>query len=212
MSWRLIKTRISEGFRMAARQGLAPASSASTRPPSLPSVLRPRARRMCVATAPDSANSVAPRIPTGVRLSLPFDERSPCGRPLPELALCDSGPDTLRRVADEPLTQDEFARWWSETGERELRQLLFWKWDPIGVNPVFPRTANEYDGYAPQVVAALRNGASEMAIIDLFRTFEHDHMGLSAASVDQLQPLASDIAGWFEQSQYSWKEFGPMRR
>ena len=56
--------------------------------------------------------------------------------------------------------EEEFALWWSETGERELRQLLFWKWDPIGVNPFFPRTADEYDGYATQVVTALRTGAS----------------------------------------------------
>jgi hypothetical protein len=111
-------------------------------------------------------------------------------------------------VSDEHLSQDEFARWWKETGERELREVLFWKWDPIGVNVVFPRTANEYDGYAPQVVAALRKGASEAEIIDLLRGFERDHMGLHSASVERLEPVASDICGWFEESQSSWQEFG----
>jgi hypothetical protein len=66
MIWRLIKTRISEGSRRVARRRLASASSASSRTPS-PNPSRQttpaaRAKRICAATARDSANSVAPRI------------------------------------------------------------------------------------------------------------------------------------------------------
>ena len=57
----------------------------------------------------------------------------------------------------EPLTGPELVRWWAETGERELRQLLYWKWDPIGVNDSFPWAVDEYDGYAPQILSALRD-------------------------------------------------------
>jgi hypothetical protein len=38
--------------------------------------------------------------------------------------------------------------------------VLYWKWDPIGVNDSFPYTADEYDRYGPQVLSALRNAAS----------------------------------------------------
>jgi len=65
----------------------------------------------------------------------------------------------VERDDPEPLDADEFARWWKETGEHELRQILFWKWDPIGVSDIFPNTADDYDGYAPPIVSALRKGA-----------------------------------------------------
>jgi hypothetical protein len=47
-------------------------------------------------------------------------------------------------------------RWWQETGEYEQSQVLHWKWDPIGVARAFPYAANEYDRYAPQIAAALK--------------------------------------------------------
>ena len=38
------------------------------------------------------------------------------------------------------LGSDHFARWSKETGERELRQLLSWKWDPLGAVAIsFPK-------------------------------------------------------------------------
>jgi hypothetical protein len=60
----------------------------------------------------------------------------------------------------EPLSNDALERWWTETGEFELRQILHWKWDPIGVAYKFPWAADEYDMYVPQVAESLkRNGA-----------------------------------------------------
>lgn len=66
---------------------------------------------------------------------------------------------------EEALTSEQFAAWWKQTGEHELRQLLLWRWDPIGVAELFPNTADEYDGYAPQIVQILRRGgpAEELA-------------------------------------------------
>jgi hypothetical protein len=43
-------------------------------------------------------------------------------------------------------------------------KLLLWRWDPIGVADYFPDTADEYDGYAPQVVHVLRAGGDADAI------------------------------------------------
>jgi hypothetical protein len=68
--------------------------------------------------------------------------------------------DLMAGDPPEQLTTEEFARWWKETGEHELRQILLWRRDPIGVADFFPNTAEEYDGYAPQIVQSLRNGAS----------------------------------------------------
>jgi hypothetical protein len=110
------------------------------------------------------------------------------------------------------LPEEEFARWWAETGEHELRQVLYWKWDPIGVNDVFPASADEYDHYAPKVVSALRGGARENEVVDLLRTFETEWMGLSGDRTDHLRTVAEDIVGWFEESQDRWRELGPVRR
>ncbi|MHB1568387.1 MAG: hypothetical protein ACYC0H_04200 [Solirubrobacteraceae bacterium] len=114
--------------------------------------------------------------------------------------------------ASERLSTDDFARWWHETGERELRQLLYWKWDPIAVSGQFPRTADEYDGYVPEVVSALRKGASATDVAELLEAIESDRMGLGQGPSGRLRMLGSEIVSWLEQSQGSWKDFGPMRR
>lgn len=118
----------------------------------------------------------------------------------------------MRLVDDRPLSDDEFARWWDETGERELRQLLYWKWDPIGVNSAFPRTLDEYDGYAPQIVMALRRDASPTEIAELLATYERDRMGLKAQPTERRLSLIAEIHAWYAGSQNSWLNFGPMRR
>jgi hypothetical protein len=107
---------------------------------------------------------------------------------------------------------DEFAGWWRETGEHELRQVLLWRWDPLGVADHFPNTADEYDGYAPQVVQALRKGASETELMRLLGDFERDSMGLSAPALARLRPLAVSLLFWFQNSQDSWRKFGAVRR
>lgn len=57
-------------------------------------------------------------------------------------------------MAADKLTTDEFARWWHETGEHELRQLLLWRWDPIGVADYFPNTVGEP---LPRILTASQN-------------------------------------------------------
>src|SRR3954447_432006 len=110
------------------------------------------------------------------------------------------------------LTAEEFAAWWRETGEHELRQVLLWRWDPLGVADHFPNTADEYDGYAPQVVQALRKGASETELMQLLAGFERDSMGLSAPAPTRLRRLADSLLLWFKNSQDSWRKFGAVRR
>ena len=112
----------------------------------------------------------------------------------------------------ERVSTEEFARWWKETGEFELRQLLYWRWDPIGIAGAFPAAADEYDSYAPQIVSALRQGASSGEIAQLLIRIERDSMGFGEAADDRQQSVALDILAWFEQSQDRWTNFGPLRR
>jgi hypothetical protein len=103
-------------------------------------------------------------------------------------------------------------RWWDETGDYELRQLLYWKWDPIGVNTAFPRTADEYDRYVSDVGTALRGGASQAAIVDLLARIERERMGLRGTEPEPLALLATELVVWVETSRESWAIFGPVRR
>lgn len=115
-------------------------------------------------------------------------------------------------MAEGELTTEEHARWWRETGEHELRQVLLWRWDPIGVADYFPNTADEYDGYAPQVVEVLRGGADAAAVAAHLRDVESAAMDGPFTSPERLGYLGSLLCSWYESSQASWSEFGPMRR
>lgn len=62
-------------------------------------------------------------------------------------------------MSSEPDELNRPAQWWDETGEYELRQILHWRWDPIGVSSVFPYAADEYDDYAlPAYAISLSSG------------------------------------------------------
>lgn len=116
--------------------------------------------------------------------------------------------------ASEDLSSEAFARWWRETGERELRQVLFWRWDPIGVASFFPDTADEYDGYAAQIVSLLREGSPPQDIADYLAGVEREQMGLGepAAPCGRLEPLVMFISAWYRGSQDRWTQFSPMRK
>ena len=74
----------------------------------------------------------------------------------------------------------EFGEWWRATGEHELRQLLFWVWDPIGLKDAFPATASEYDRYALEIATALASGMSTEVLAALLATIEYTRMGVSS--------------------------------
>ena len=111
------------------------------------------------------------------------------------------------------LTTEEFAAWWKETGEHELRQVLVWRWDPIGVSDHFPNAADEYDGYAPQIAQALHDESTDEELARMILGFERDAMGLGASPEDdRVQTLVGQLHLWFDNSRASWRDFGPVRR
>lgn len=115
-------------------------------------------------------------------------------------------------VERDGLTTEDFVRWWRETGEHELRQVLLWRWDPIGVADYFPSTADEYDDYAPQLVKLLRDGADAAAVAAHLRDVERRSMDGPITSPKRLGDLGALIHEWYGVSQDSWADFGPVRR
>jgi len=113
-----------------------------------------------------------------------------------------------------PLDGDEYARWWQETGESELRQLLHWRWDPIGVAHAFPWAADEYDMYAPQIADALKKQPVAELIAATLLSIETDRMALSdsPAAAETRWSVAAAIVEWHDNSQTRWRRFGTRPR
>jgi hypothetical protein len=105
----------------------------------------------------------------------------------------------------EELPAAEFRRWWAETGERELCQVLFWRWDPLGVSGYFPNTADEYDDYAPGIVALLRLGADDDVVAEHLEFLEREPMGLAAADGERRAEAAALLGAWFRSSVDAWR-------
>jgi hypothetical protein len=112
------------------------------------------------------------------------------------------------------LAGDDVARWWQETGEFELCQLLHWAWDPIGVASAFPWAADEYDFYVPPIADALNGHASTDLIFDMLRSIETERMAMpdSDAAAETRRKAAAAIVEWHGNSQQRWRQFGALPR
>jgi len=65
-----------------------------------------------------------------------------------------------------------------------IRQVLWRRWDPIGVNSV-PEASDEYDGYAGGVLRMFLDGATDAEIAQHLLTVETTTMGLSRPTTDE---------------------------
>src|SRR3954447_12365351 len=100
------------------------------------------------------------------------------------------------------LSDDQHAAWWRQAGEQELRELLFWRWDPIGVSGSFPNARDEYDAYAPRVAALLRGGASAEAIDAHLEQVAVERMGLAPGR--PRAAVGTEVVRWYERSPHRW--------
>jgi len=107
-------------------------------------------------------------------------------------------------MTEKLLTTVQYAHWSKDTGLRELGQILYWRWDPLGVSDDFPATEDEYDSYAQMLLGRLRQGLSEDAVADYLLAVEKESMGQRLSSNAHLQYVAELVLGWYEESMLSW--------
>lgn len=103
-----------------------------------------------------------------------------------------------------PLDEEQHALWAAEAIS-ELRQILYWRWDPIGVSDQFPSNADEYDAYTEALMRRMRHGADARQIARYLATAERFHMGLAGRSEDDLLTVARLIEAWFSNSLWCWR-------
>jgi hypothetical protein len=106
----------------------------------------------------------------------------------------------------EPLGEEEYARWWEAAGFPELRQLLFWRWDPIGVDDGFPTTADEYDHYARVLLSRLRAGATGEQVAAYLLEVERSAMGQRLSDDAKLRDVGALVVAWFGESIPHWRD------
>ena len=107
-------------------------------------------------------------------------------------------------MSQEKLSAEEHARWWHQRGQRELRQILYWCWDPIGLNDAFPLTEDEYDGYAGKVVDLVKTGSDQEAIAEYLGAVERDSITLST-SHDHRLAVGRRVVEWYPNSLDYWE-------
>jgi hypothetical protein len=103
------------------------------------------------------------------------------------------------------LTPEQHAAWAAE-GLRQLRQLLYWRWDPIGVSAAFPRTEDEYDAYASVLISRLRDGASPDDVAAYLHGVERDDMEQCVSSRDELSSFGTHVVEWYQESLSHWAD------
>jgi hypothetical protein len=114
-------------------------------------------------------------------------------------------------VPDIGVRGRELERWWREHGREQLAEILYWVWDPIGVNDVFPMTRGEYDNYVDQVFRCLDGPNAASEIEELLHKIERDSMGLGPAPIrEERRPCVARLIAesWFEQSVGYWQSRG----
>lgn len=109
----------------------------------------------------------------------------------------------------------DFEEWWEANGFHELRQLLFWRWDPLGVaDIVFPWAENEYDMYARGIAEVLHAQGSTAAVADHLESLElhtvNPREGADARA--ELREAAAMLVAWYDESRAYHHEFGVRDR
>jgi hypothetical protein len=101
----------------------------------------------------------------------------------------------------------EIAAWWKARGEAELEQLLFWRWDPLGVSDMFPNATGEYSAYAWPLAKLAIDGADAEVIADAMAALERGPMGLGPApgrGERHRREVAAAILAWHAESAGLW--------
>jgi len=105
-----------------------------------------------------------------------------------------------------PLPLEQRHEWWKRRGGRELREILYWRWDPIGIaGAALPYNGDEYDSYAGPIVNLLHTGADDREVA---RHLEDVEPGGLTVSSDHHRETADLITAWYGMSIRLWREEG----
>ena len=75
-----------------------------------------------------------------------------------------------------------------------IRQVLFYDWDPIGINDL-TNIDDEYDAYIGPVYRMLIEKCSEDDLVKYLFQLERDSMGMISKSSERLRPVAQKLMG-----------------
>ncbi|NVJ65530.1 MAG: hypothetical protein HWE16_03515 [Gammaproteobacteria bacterium] len=76
---------------------------------------------------------------------------------------------------------------------RYIDEILFYKWDPIGISDeIFGR--DEYYSYAAKVYSMVRNGAEQKEVIQYLAFIEGDYMGFGVANKARIEKVVNLIS------------------
>jgi len=105
------------------------------------------------------------------------------------------------------LSTEDWHLWWEEAGGWQLRQLLFWRWDPIRVSDDFPFTHGEYDRYAGHLEKLLADGAGPPELSAYLLEVEKNEMGLTRLEEPSKEhkEVADLILHWYGNSLAHWR-------
>lgn len=123
------------------------------------------------------------------------------------------GVQSGHREESEAITAEERQEWWTASGKSQLRQLLYWRWDPIGVNYAFPDNHDEYDRYADSMrglmVGDADEGELEAGVLRaVLRAQEAMGFEQKPGAEESRRGITEMILRWRYQSISTWKEFG----
>jgi hypothetical protein len=78
--------------------------------------------------------------------------------------------------------------WWKSKGEVDVRRILMYEWDPIGVRDI-PGTAHEYDRYGRVIGLMLFQGVRLAELEAYLHRVRIDYMGISVGVTGDREPV-----------------------
>ena len=73
---------------------------------------------------------------------------------------------------------------------RQIDDILWYDWDPIGINDMAPR--DEYESYTPQIFSLVKSNTDKMVIAKTLSKIETDNIGL-AGNIEKCLKIADKI-------------------
>jgi hypothetical protein len=100
-------------------------------------------------------------------------------------------------------------RQWVRAGIVELRQILFWTWDPYDVQDAFPRTTSEYDALADGLLSELHRGTSTPELARWLGGAEAVLGDDTPTRALQRRQVAERVDLWYDESRSYWLDHQP---